>query len=125
DNFRKRTRQEKEDIRKFANEEFLKTLLSSLDDLGRGIRVIEKSDDIVSIKEGIVLIEKNLWHNLQKQGVEVIEAIGLPFNSDFHEAITTVPSQEGVAKGTIVDEVEKGYLYQGKVIRYSKVIIAE
>ena len=75
--------------------------------------------------EGINLIYLKFKNILTQKGIEDIKTLGESFNTDFHEAVTTIPSENDEQKGKVVEVVEKGYLLNGKVIRYAKVIVAE
>jgi len=125
DNFRKRTVREKMDLIKNAGESIFVKFLPILDDIERAISSMEKTDNAKSIKDGINLIHKNLLNFVNQNGVKPIEAVGEDFNTDLHEAVTKVPSGKKSEKGKIVDCIEKGYFLNDKVIRFSKVIIAE
>lgn len=124
DNFRKRSRREMDAFREYASETVLSALLPVLDDFGRTLTVMEKTDNLASIKEGISLVTEKLHKTLEKEGLNEIKATGTPFDSALHEAIHSVEVEEA-KKGTVLEEVEKGYRLKDKVIRYSKVIVGE
>jgi len=124
ENFRKRTRQEKEDLYKNASQRVINDILPVIDDFERAIATIEKSDDIVAIKEGVDLILKKLTSILIRHGLKPMDAVGTDFNSDFHEAVSIVDAEEDM-KGKIIEEIEKGYLLNDKIIRFSKVIVGK
>lgn len=124
DNFRKRTIREKQQIQEYAAEEVMKKLLPSLDDLDRTLTAMEKTDNLTSIKEGIVIVNEKLKKNLHKIGLHEIKSKGEPFDLELHEAIASHDLGEDKS-GIIVEEVEKGYKLKDKVIRYSKVIVGE
>lgn len=125
DNYRKRTLKEKADLSKYAKEDVLKEILSVVDDFERGIDNIEKSEDVTSLKEGVNLIYTKFIEFTRQNGVKEIEAKEKEFDLDFHEAITKIPAPNEDLKGKVVDVIEKGYLLNDKVIRYSKVVIGE
>lgn len=125
DNFRKRSRKEREDLIKTAGESVIVELLHVVDDFDRAMKSIEQSTDLQAVKEGIHLIANKFDEFLKRQGVAEIEAIGHELNTDLHEAITKIPSPDESAKGKVVDVVQKGYLLNEKVIRYSKVVVGE
>lgn len=124
DNFRKRSRRETETLLEFASEKVLTVLLPVLDDFERTIDVIEKTDNLTSIKEGIGLVHDKLLRVLEKEGLNRINAKNEDFDSELHEAIHSIESPEE-QKGKVLEEVEKGYRLKDKVIRYSKVIVGE
>jgi len=124
DNYRKRTLKEKIDLSKYASAEIITKLLPVLDDFERAIRAFDVSSDAGrSLKEGVALIYNKFLSILNQQGLEPMRTAGQPFDTDFHEAITNIPAANPDEKGKIVDEVEKGYLLNGKVIRYAKVVV--
>ena len=124
DNYRKRTLKEKIDLSKTASADVITALLPVLDDFERAIRALsfsEHSDQ--AMKDGIILIYNKFLNILTQKGLEQMKTIGEAFNTDFHEAITNIPAPSDDLKGKVVDEVEKGYLLNGKVIRYAKVVV--
>ncbi|HUX53520.1 MAG TPA: nucleotide exchange factor GrpE [Williamwhitmania sp.] len=125
DNFRKRSRKEREDLIKTAGESVIVELLHVVDDFDRAIKSIDQSTDLQAIKDGIQLITNKFGEFLKRQGVTEIDAMGHELNTDLHEAITKIPSPDESAKGKVIDVVQKGYLLNEKVIRYSKVIVGE
>jgi len=125
DNFRKRTLKEKMDLMKNASESVMVNFLPVLDDVERAMQAIAISDNLETTKEGITLIYNKFKDFTKQNGVVEMEAIGLPLNTDHHEAITKIPSPTEELKGKIVDVVQKGYLLNDKVIRFAKVVIGE
>ena len=124
DNFRKRTQKEKIDIIKNASESVITQLLPIIDDMERAIAFNDKLEGVdPSIKEGLVLILQKTKALLKQKGLEEIITEDQLFNTDFHEAVTTVPAEKEEDKGKILEEVQKGYTLNDKVIRYSKVVI--
>ena len=98
--------------------------MSQIDDFERAIKNAELLEQKDPMLEGILLIYSKFISLLKQKGVTPIESIGKPFDTDFHEAITNIPAQNEEQKGLVVDEVEKGYLLNEKVIRYAKVVVA-
>jgi len=124
DNYRKRTLKEKIELNKYASADIITKLLPVLDDFERAIRAFDVTTDVgKSLKEGVVLIFNKFFSILNQQGLEQMRTAGESFDTDFHEAITNIPAATPEQKGKIVDEVEKGYLLNGKVIRYAKVVV--
>ncbi|MDX5397773.1 MAG: nucleotide exchange factor GrpE [Hymenobacteraceae bacterium] len=123
DNFRRRTQKERADLLKTANQDLMQALLPVLDDLERAKKSMENANDVQALKEGVELVFNKLSTTLQQKGLTPMQAVGEPFNSEIHEAITQVPAPDEDMKGKIVDEIEKGYYLQDKVIRFAKVII--
>ncbi len=125
DNYRKRTLKEKSELIKTAGEEILIKILPVVDNFERGLKAMEQSQDLASLKEGVLHIYNNFKDFMQQQGIKEINTMNEPFNIDLHEAVTTIPAPNEELKGKIVDVIEKGYTLHDKVIRYSKVVIGE
>lgn len=124
DNFRRRTVKEKADLIVNANEKLLLDLIPTLDDFERAIANNETVTDIEAIKEGFSLIYNKFKSTLESKGLKQMVAKGEDFNSDLHEAIANVPGDENM-KGKVIDDVEKGYYLNEKVIRYAKVVVGQ
>ncbi len=123
DNYRKRTIKEKSELSKTATADVITSLLPIIDDCERAKRSLSESTDIDAVKEGMVLIFSKLKNVLNQRGLEEMTSIGEDFNTDLHEAITNIPAPTEKEKGKVIDETEKGYFLNGKVIRYAKVIV--
>ncbi len=124
DNYKRRTAKERIELFKTANADVIKSMLSVLDDFDRAKKSMEIAKDIEAVKEGIQLIHHKLKSTLQSQGLTEMESVvGKAFDTDLHEAITNVPASSEDLKGKVMDEVEKGYLLNEKVIRYAKVVV--
>jgi molecular chaperone GrpE len=125
DNYRKRTLKERIDLTKYAGEETLKDLLPVVDDFERGLKNLEQAKDINAIKEGIELIYSKFKTFLTAKGLKEIDTTDGNFNTDYHEAITKIPVDDKTKSGKIIDVVQKGYMLNEKVVRFSKVVIGE
>ncbi|MFC2138890.1 nucleotide exchange factor GrpE [Bacteroidota bacterium] len=125
DNYRKRTLNEKMNLTKYASEEILKDLLPVIDDFQRALLNIDEAKDLDALKKGMELINIKFKSFLNQKGLKEIEAMHKDFNMDFHEAVTKIPAPSKDLKGKIVDVIEKGYMLNDKVVRYSKVVIGE
>lgn len=121
ENFKKRTRREKEDIRKFANEQLLKDVLPALDNLNRALAHVEEREN--PLVEGIEMVAKQFLGILDGYGVTTVNSKGKPFDPAVHDAMGQIPSDE-YEPGCIADEFEKGYLIHGRLLRPAKVIVA-
>jgi molecular chaperone GrpE len=122
DNYKRRTARERIELIATSNAEMLKAMLPVLDDFDRGFKTMEKADNVLALREGVELIYNKLKNTLASKGLEEMKSIGEPFDADVHEAITNVPAGDEMV-GKVVDEVEKGYALNGKVIRYAKVVV--
>jgi molecular chaperone GrpE len=123
DNFRRRTIKEREDARKTEGKDVIVALLPVLDDFERALRSMENVTDVVPVKEGVALIQHKLKNILVQKGLKEMQSIGTPFDPDLHEAITSIPAPTDDMKGKVVDEMEKGYELNEKVVRFAKVIV--
>ncbi len=123
ENFRKRTIKERIDLTNTAGEAFFKAILPVLDDFERAKKSMENSTDIAAIKEGVDLVQHKLKNTLQQKGLEEMVSLEQTFDPEIHEAITQFPAPSDNLKGKVVDELEKGYYLNGKVIRFAKVVV--
>jgi Molecular chaperone GrpE (heat shock protein) len=124
DNYRKRTLKEREELVRTAGEGMIKEILAVVDDFERAMLALEKLSDTAGF-DGVTLIYDKFMAMLKSKGVTVINRVGEPFDTDFEEAITKFPAPTPEQKGTVIDVVQKGYLLNGKVIRYAKVVVGE
>jgi molecular chaperone GrpE len=124
ENYKKRTNKEKLDLIATASEKVILGLLPIVDDFERAIMHNEKIDDLTILKEGFDLIYNKLKALLKRFEVEEITATGEIFDTDLHEAVTHFPAQCEEDKGKIVEVTEKGYKLKDKVIRFTKVVVA-
>ena len=121
DNFRKRNAKERIAFFSSANKDIMTSLLPILDNFERAIQANKYTEE-----DGTMIIYKQLKSELEKKGLKEIEnPIGKELNTNFHEAITNIPSPKKKDIGKILDVVEKGYLLGEKVIRYSKVVLGK
>jgi molecular chaperone GrpE len=125
DNFRKRNAKEKIELTKSAGEEVMKALLDVVDDSDRAVQQLEVSEDVALIKEGVSLVFNKLKNTLQSKGLKAMESIGQDFDTELHEAITEIPAPKEEMKGKVIDEVQKGYYLNDKIIRHAKVIVGK
>jgi len=119
ENYRKNFDREKEFIIELANEGLIKDLLVILDDFERALQSVENERN----REGLVMLYNNFLKILEKHGLRQIEALGKKFDPYYHEALLRESSDK--EEGTILEELQKGYMLKSKVIRHSKVKIAE
>ncbi|OQP64696.1 nucleotide exchange factor GrpE [Niastella vici] len=124
DNFRRRTAKERIEMIQTAGKEVITSLLEVLDDCDRAEKQLQASDD-TQVKEGIQLIFNKLRSTMQSKGVKPMQTIGTDFNPDQHEAITEIPAPTAAMKGKVIDEVQKGYYMNDKIIRFAKVVVGK
>jgi molecular chaperone GrpE len=124
DNYRKRTQKEKLDMIQNAAESLINNLLSVIDDMERALKYSENPNaNLDSTREGQALILQKLNNLLKQKGLSAIDTKEARFDTDYHEAISIIAAPTEEDKGKIVEEVEKGYTLNDKVIRFSKVVI--
>jgi molecular chaperone GrpE len=124
ENYKRRTENDQLNLLKYAAESFIIKLLPIVDDFERSLQHMEGSKDIESVQQGVKMIYDKLMKTLDEQGVKKIESVGEQFNVEFHEALLQRKADK-VAPHTVLDEVEKGYMYKDRVIRHAKVIVSE
>ena len=122
DNYKKRTLKEKAELIQTAGKNVLEQMLPLIDDVERAMVSVQKADSVDGVKEGIDLIYSKFVKFLDSNNVKEIETVGLPFNTDFHEAVAQVPMGED-KKGVVIDCTQKGYIMGEKVVRFAKVVI--
>jgi molecular chaperone GrpE len=125
DNFKKRTAKERLELFQTAGKEIILSLLPVLDDFERAAKATENMTDISAAKEGIALIHNKLLNNLQQKGLKSFDAKGTEFNVELHEAVTEIPAPSPDLEGKVVDELEKGYYLNDKIIRFAKVVVGK
>jgi molecular chaperone GrpE len=123
ENFKKRAGNEYLAITRLANETLISLLLPVLDDLARSLKVGKTRREFGSFYKGVELIHAKLIKALESQGLKPIDALGKEFNVDYHEALMQIP-KEDVPPHMVIEEVEKGYMLNDKVIRHAKVIVS-
>ena len=123
DNFKRRTSKERLELLQIAGKDVISDLLTVLDDFERAQKSLETASDILAMKEGVTLVQHKLKSILTQKGLKEMESIGKEFDADLHEGITSIPAPSPDLKGKVLDELEKGYLLNDKVIRFAKVII--
>jgi molecular chaperone GrpE len=125
DNYRKRTLREKIELSKNATESLIVGLLPLMDDFERGISHLESAADSNALKEGIDLIYSKFRMFFDRNGIKEIDALNRDFDVDLHDAVTKVPVSDKKMKGKVVDVIQKGYMLNDKIIRFSKVVVGE
>jgi molecular chaperone GrpE len=123
ENYKKRVEGDFALIEKFSNEQIITGLLPVLDDFRRFLKSTRNGSDFEAFYKGVDLIFSKFMKLLEARGLREVESEGKPFDVHFHEALLQIPKTD-VAPHTIVEEVEKGYTLNGKVVRHAKVIVA-
>lgn len=124
DNFRRRNAKERVELIQTAGKDVITDLLVVLDDSERAQKQLETTDDVTQIKEGVQLVFSKLRNTLSAKGLRPMESVGQEFNPDLHEAITEIPAGDEM-RGKVVDEVQKGYYLNDKIIRHAKVVVGK
>lgn len=120
--FRRRSAEERLSLTASASAETVKGMLPVLDACERAIEMLASSADEAA-KEGTNLIYNKLMDYLKSKGLARIEAKGEKFDTDMHEAVTQIPAPSEDLKGKVVDVIQTGYTFNGKVLRYAKVVV--
>lgn len=123
ENFRRRQSLEREEFLKTASKDLLTDLLPVIDNFERAINSSKDATDISSVISGIELIQKQLLDAVKKNGLESIEALGNIFNPNYHEAVQQIVDDEKEDQ-TVINELQKGYTLNGKVLRPSMVVVS-
>jgi molecular chaperone GrpE len=125
DNFKRRNAKERYELMQTAGKDVIISLLDVLDDCDRAEKQMKNTDEVKLIKEGIALVFHKLRTNLQGKGLKVMESVATEFDADKHEAITEIPAPTEDLQGKVVDEVQKGYYLNDKIIRFAKVVVGK
>ncbi|MGH7197904.1 MAG: nucleotide exchange factor GrpE [Candidatus Omnitrophota bacterium] len=124
ENTKKRLEREKQDAIKFANERLLIEVLPIMDNLDRAMASLAEGHNPEKVKEGLGIAQRELHDVLEEHGVQVVKSVGELFDPKFHEAVA-VTDDKDLKDGTIVEEIQRGYLLNGRLIRPSRVKIAQ
>jgi molecular chaperone GrpE len=125
DNYRRRAMKEKVETIAQANKDLLLRILPVVDDFDRAMGALEKTEDLNALREGVQLIYNKLRSTLQQSGITEIGSKGEAFDPELHDAITQIPAPTPDLKGKVVDEIQKGYFLNDKIIRHAKVVVGE
>ena len=124
ENYKKRSARDMHDFRKFANQDLVKDLLPILDNLELALKSASENDKAADgLLEGIELTRKEILRVLEKHDVKQIEALGMPFDPSFHEAVMREETDDH-PENTVTTELQKGYLMHDRLIRPSMVAVA-
>lgn len=125
ENFKKRNSKERIELIQTAGKEVIVDLLEVLDDCERAEKQLNTSEDISQAKEGVMLVFNKLKSILTAKGLKPMETINKDFNPDMHEAIAEIPAPTKAQKGKVIDEIQKGYYLNDKIIRFAKVVVGK
>ena len=123
ENYKRRTSKERIELIQTAGKDVIISMLEVLDDVDRAEKQLNSSDDIAVQKEGIQLVFNKIRTSLYSKGVKVMESVNTEFDVEKHEAITEIPAPTDKMKGKVLDEVQKGYYLNDKLIRFAKVVV--
>lgn len=124
ENFKRRNAKERIELIQTAGRDVIADLLDVIDDSERAQKQMEATDDPEQIKEGILLVFSKLRNTLTAKGLKPMDAKEKNFDPDIHEAIAEIDAGEQM-KGKVIDEVQKGYYLNDKIIRYAKVVVGK
>ena len=125
DNYKRRSAKERIELIQTAGREVITSLLDVLDDSERAEKQLQTSNDLEEIKKGIALVFGKLRNVLQSKGLKAMESVNTSFDVEKHEAITEIPAPTEALKDKVVDEVQKGYYLNDKIIRFAKVVVGK
>jgi molecular chaperone GrpE len=123
DNFRRRSRQEREDLIKYASSKLIESLLPAFDNLERALQSSRQNPDFESLVKGLEMVFRQMEQTLSQEGLETIEAVGQPFDPELHQAVMQ-EEVEGAESGIVVEELQKGFKLKDKVLRPSMVKVS-
>ncbi len=123
DNFRKRTEKEKSAMFEVGARSIIEKMLPVIDNFERGLAAVPEDAKGTPFAEGMEMIYKQLLKNLEEAGVKPIEAVGQPFDPNFHNAVMHV-EDENLGENVVAQEFQKGYIYRDTVVRHSMVQVA-
>ncbi|MBI3292682.1 MAG: nucleotide exchange factor GrpE [Elusimicrobia bacterium] len=123
ENYQKRVEKEKVEARRFGKEEVLLRIVGLVDVLEQAISQAERATDVRGVRDGLGLLHQGVLSFLKDEGLTPIESVGCSFNPLYHEAVEQLSTSDG-EDGMVLGEVQRGYLFQGRVFRPAKVRVA-
>ncbi|MBO4752746.1 MAG: nucleotide exchange factor GrpE [Bacteroidales bacterium] len=121
ENYRRRTSSEKIELQLSGHKEMAKAILPVVDDFERALAAMADENEA---KEGVKLIYDKMLKIMEQKGVKQMQTIGVAFDADIHEAVTQIPAADPAQKNKVIDEIQKGYYLNDKVLRHAKVVVA-
>ena len=125
ENTKKRLERDQREAIKFANEKLLVEILSIVDNFDWAMTSLSEGHDPEQVKKGLEIAQEQIRRVLERHGVQIVKGVGEIFDPKFHEAVATVEPSAGMKEGQIVDEIQRGYLLNGRLIRPSRVRIVQ
>lgn len=125
DNYRKRTEKEKESMFSMGEQSVAEKILPIVDNFERGLAVVKDDEKDNAFVQGMQKVYQQTLKQLEAIGVKPFESEGKPFDQNFHKAVMQAESDEKHPSGTVVQELQKGYMYHDKVLRHSMVSVAK
>ena len=125
DNFKKRSFKEKMEVIQTGGKDVIMSMLDVVDDMGRAEKQMDTATDIEAVKEGMKLVFNKLKSTLQQKGLKSFDSIGQEFDVEKHEAVTEIPAPRTDMEGKVIDELNKGYFLNDKLIRHAKVVVGK
>lgn len=125
ENYKRRTAKERMELIQTAGKDIIVSMLDVLDDVDRAEKQLQNNDDIAVQKEGIQLVFSKIRSTLATKGVKAMESIQTSFDVEQHEAITEIQAPNNKMIGKVLDEVQKGYYLNDKLIRFAKVVVGK
>ena len=125
DNFRKRALKERTEAWERAQADLVLRLVDALDDLARFAHVDPAQTDAKTIHDGVDLVERKVWKELEAAGVTRVDQGGVPFDPNLHEAVTTRPADHPAKDHTVGAVLQPGYQMRGTLIRPARVVVLQ
>ncbi|MCC5894880.1 MAG: nucleotide exchange factor GrpE [Alkalibacterium sp.] len=122
-NIRKRNQRDREDLQRYSSQSLAKELLPAFDNIERALTIEVDTEAGENLKKGIEMVMNSLLQAFEKEGIEIIDPLGKPFDPNFHEAYTQVPANEGQESNEVAQVFEKGFKLHDRVLRAAKVSV--
>lgn len=122
-NAQKRWDRERHDLIKFSNSSLLRDLLIVLDESEQALKMVKEHGNIEEIIKGLEMAHNNFLNILKKQGLKPMECVGKNFDPHLHEVIASKDVNENIDKPVVLEEIQRGYLLEDKVLRPARVIV--
>lgn len=122
-NMRKRNQRDREDLLRYKSQSLAKELLPAYDNIERALNIEVDTEAGNNLKKGIEMVFNSLLEAFKKEGIEIVDPLGEPFDPNFHEAYTQVPANEGQESNEVSQVFEKGFKLHDRVLRAAKVSV--